>query len=66
MPWKESSLMDEGLQFVARRLAGQPMVELCHVAVSDPVRSVLHAGVHPEWISASSREHTSHVNCGHA
>jgi hypothetical protein len=29
MPWKEYSVMDEGLQFVARRLAGEPMTELC-------------------------------------
>src|SRR3981189_874992 len=29
MPWKECSGMDERLQFVARRLAGEPMAELC-------------------------------------
>jgi hypothetical protein len=29
MPWKECSVMDETLQFVARRLAGEPMPELC-------------------------------------
>jgi transposase InsO family protein len=29
MPWKECSVMDERLQFVARRLAGEAMVELC-------------------------------------
>src|ERR1700741_4895525 len=29
MPWKECSVMDERLQFVARRLAGEPMSELC-------------------------------------
>jgi len=29
MPWKECSAMDERLQFVARRLAGEPMAELC-------------------------------------
>ena len=29
MPWKECSEMDERLQFVARRLAGEPMAELC-------------------------------------
>src|ERR1700726_172206 len=29
MPWKECSVMDERLQFVARRLAGETMVELC-------------------------------------
>ena len=29
MPWKECSVMDEGLQFVGRRLAGEPMAELC-------------------------------------
>ena len=28
MPWKECSVMDERLQFVARRLAGEPMAEL--------------------------------------
>src|SRR3984893_16183063 len=29
MPWKECSVMDERLQLVARRLAGEPMAELC-------------------------------------
>jgi len=29
MPWKECSVMDERLQFVARRLAGETMSELC-------------------------------------
>ncbi|MGA8143294.1 MAG: helix-turn-helix domain-containing protein [Candidatus Acidiferrales bacterium] len=29
MPWKECSVMDERLQFVARRLAGEPMAEFC-------------------------------------
>src|ERR1700747_2527555 len=29
IPWKECSVMDERLQFVARRLAGEPMAELC-------------------------------------
>ena len=29
MPWKECSVIDERLQFVARRLAGEPMAELC-------------------------------------
>ena len=29
MPWKECSVMDERLQFVARRLASEPMPELC-------------------------------------
>jgi transposase InsO family protein len=29
MPWKECSVMDERLQFVARRLAGEVMAELC-------------------------------------
>jgi hypothetical protein len=29
MPWKECSVMAERLRFVARRLAGEPMVELC-------------------------------------
>jgi transposase-like protein len=29
MPWKECSVMDERLQFVARRLAGESMTELC-------------------------------------
>src|SRR5580693_8235129 len=29
MPWKECSVMDERLQFVARRLAGESMSELC-------------------------------------
>src|SRR5439155_19536655 len=29
MPWKECSVMYERLQFVARRLAGEAMAELC-------------------------------------
>src|SRR5438477_1462133 len=29
MPWKECSVMDERLKFVARRLDGEPMTELC-------------------------------------
>jgi hypothetical protein len=29
MPWKRCSVTDEGMQFVARRLAGEPMAELC-------------------------------------
>jgi putative transposase len=29
MPWKECSVMDERLQFVGRRLAGEAMAELC-------------------------------------
>ena len=29
MPWKECSVTEERLQFVARRLAGEPMAELC-------------------------------------
>jgi len=29
MPWKECSAMDERLKFVARRLAGEAMSELC-------------------------------------
>jgi hypothetical protein len=29
MPWKECSVMEERLQFVARWLAGEPMSELC-------------------------------------
>jgi transposase len=29
MPWKECSVTDERLQFVARRLAGEAMAELC-------------------------------------
>src|SRR5712671_7786271 len=29
MPWKECSVMDERLQFVARRLAGEEMADLC-------------------------------------
>jgi putative transposase len=28
MPWKECSVMDERMQFVARRLTGEPMAEL--------------------------------------
>jgi hypothetical protein len=29
MPWKACSAMKEKLQFVARRLAGEPLAELC-------------------------------------
>ena len=29
MPWKESSVMDERMQFVARRLAGEGHIQLC-------------------------------------
>src|SRR5271154_184616 len=29
MPWKECSVMDERMQFVARRLAGEQMSEVC-------------------------------------
>src|SRR6516225_1694725 len=29
MPWKECSVMDERLQFVARRLEGEAMADLC-------------------------------------
>src|SRR5262249_11669045 len=29
MPWKECSVMDERLQFVGRRLAGELMAQLC-------------------------------------
>jgi hypothetical protein len=29
MPSKECSVVDERLQFVARRLAGEPMADLC-------------------------------------
>ena len=29
MPWRECSVVDERMRFVARRLAGEPMAELC-------------------------------------
>jgi hypothetical protein len=29
MPWKECSVIDERLQFVARMLAGEQMADLC-------------------------------------
>jgi len=29
MPWRECSVMDEKMQIVARRLAGEAMAELC-------------------------------------
>jgi hypothetical protein len=29
MPWRECSVMDERMQFLARRLAGELMAELC-------------------------------------
>jgi hypothetical protein len=37
MPWKECSVMDERLQFVARRLAGEGMTKLCRSSES-PVK----------------------------
>ena len=30
MPWKESSVMDERLRFIARLLEGEAMTDLCH------------------------------------
>ena len=29
MPWRESSVMEERLRFVARLLDGEPMTDLC-------------------------------------
>ena len=29
MPWKQSSVMEKRLRFVARRLGDEPMTELC-------------------------------------
>ena len=29
MPWKESSVMEERLRFVARLLDGEPMTDMC-------------------------------------
>ncbi len=29
MPWKECSVMDERLRFVARLLDGEPMTDVC-------------------------------------
>jgi hypothetical protein len=29
MPWREYSVMDERIQFVSRRIAGESMAELC-------------------------------------
>jgi len=29
MPWRECSVMDERMRFVARRLGGEPIAELC-------------------------------------
>ena len=29
MPWRESTVMEERLRFVARRLEGEPMTTLC-------------------------------------
>src|SRR5215469_15691204 len=29
MPWRECSVTDERMRFVARRLAGEPMADLC-------------------------------------
>jgi|KBSMisStaDraftv2_1062788.scaffolds.fasta_scaffold608488_1 hypothetical protein len=40
MPWKECSVIDERLQFVARRLAGEPMADLCFRIVDDDTSSV--------------------------
>src|SRR5580765_7542051 len=41
MPWKECSVMDDRLQFVARRLAGDAMAELWREARSKPVKMVM-------------------------
>ena len=40
MPWKECSVMDECLQFVARRLAGEPMSELCRHLAQDRLQDL--------------------------
>ena len=37
MPWKECLVMDERVKFVARRLAGEPMVDLCREAIASTV-----------------------------
>jgi len=41
MPWKECSVMDERMQFVARRLAGEAMAELCRLTSNSRLRTVL-------------------------
>ena len=38
MPWKECSVRDERLKFVARRLAGEPISELCRELGISPQR----------------------------
>jgi len=55
MPWKECSVMDERLQFVARQLADEPMRELSQPrqkALPAPVASPTLVG--SPWPSASA------------
>ena len=42
VPWKECSVMDERLQFVARRLGVRPKIDFLR---TDPTREVIHIGL---------------------
>ena len=62
MPWKESSVMDERLQFVARRLAGElasgPQVtvrSVTHAAGPDRLQMVGAEGFEPPTLCSQSR-----------
>src|ERR1700736_5516042 len=69
MPWKECSVVDERLQFVARRLAGEAMAELCRefgisrktgYKIFDRLSGMRHAGAHGQKpTSVSLRQPTS-------
>jgi hypothetical protein len=55
MPWKECSVMDERVQFVARRLAGEPTADLA--------RSRANPRVQPESLIP---ERPTHVRFRHS
>ena len=38
MPWKESSVMDERLRFVARLLEGEPMTDVCRCPAGERLK----------------------------
>src|SRR6202011_2072913 len=69
MPWKECSVVDERLQFVARRLAGEAMAELCRefgisrktgYKIFDRLPAMRHGGAHGQKpTSVSLRQPTS-------
>ena len=62
MPWKECSVTDERMQFVARRLAGEAMAELCReFGISRKTDSLLHG------LGTVAIQHKAvYVEAGHA